>query len=115
MTYAEKVEEYKRALAKHGVTPKPAYYNKSTKKIHPFEPRVSVYLVTKEYSKDIYGNVDPCEIWRLAENGRRAGGLATASESELYLTDWWLNTEAPIQNFYFISDECEPVGLEELI
>lgn len=114
MTYAEKVEEYKRALAKHGVTPKPAYYNKSTKKIHPLEPIVSVYLVTKEY-RDAFGSGSRSDIWRLCPDGRKTGGLAKASESELYLTDWWLNNEAPIQNFYFISDECEPVGLEELI
>lgn len=114
MTYAEKVEEYKRVLAKHGVTPKPAYYNKSTKKIYPFEPSVSVYLVTKEY-RDAFSSGSSHDIWRLRPNGRKVGGLATASKAELYLTAWWLNTEGAIQNFYFISDECEPVGLEELI
>ena len=114
MTYAEKVEEYKRVLAKHGVTPKPAYYNKSTKKIHPFEPRVSVYLTTKEY-RDAFSSGSNHDLWRLRPDGRQGGSMKKVTDAELYVTAWWLGTEPPIQNFYFISDECEPVGLEELI
>lgn len=114
MTYAEKVEEYKRVLAKHGITPKPAHYNKSTKKIYPFEPRISVYLMTKEY-RDAFSLRSSHDIWRLSPDGRKEGSMEEVADAELYLTDWWLNTEDPTQNFYFISDECEPVGLEELI
>lgn len=114
MTYAEKVEKYKKVLAKHGVTPNPAYYNKSTKKIYPFEPGISIYLTTKEY-RDAFSSGSSHDIWRFRSDGRQEGGMKNVTDAELYLTDWWLSTEPPIQNFYFISDECEPVGLEELI
>ena len=110
MTYAEKVNIYKKILSQCGKTAIPI-------RDISFEDMAedSVYLVPniiKERFRGIGGS-PTLDVKR--REGNQLWGVETAEEVAAYLNPSSCAYRYHIQNFYFISDECEPVGLEELI
>ena len=110
MTYAEKVNIYKKALSQCGKTAIPI-------RDISFEDMAedSVYLVPdiiKERFRGVAGN-PVLDVKR--REGNQLWGVETAKDVAAYLNPSSYAYRYHIQNFYFISDECEPVGLEELI